>query len=148
MGKRVLVVHGHDRALRDQVELLLLRLKLDPIVLEDQPSGSQTIIEKVEAYGRVDYAVVLLTPDDVGRSAASPSNLRPRARQNVVLELGYFIGALGRSRVAVLRASPDVEAPGDVDGVVYTSVDEAGRWRQKLAKNISAAGLPADLSGL
>ena len=97
-----------------------------------------------EGHSSVGFAVVLLTPDDVGASAGS-NDLRPRARQNVVLELGYFTSSLGRSRVCALKKG-DIEIPSDYLGIVYVPLDEAGAWRIALAKEMKAAGLEIDLN--
>ncbi len=103
------------------------------------------VIEKFESHaGAAAFAVVLLTADDRG---GQEDELRPRARQNVIFELGYFIGQLGRSRVAVLY-SDGVELPSDMNGVLYTPADKAGAWRLKLAREMKAAGIPTDLNQL
>jgi predicted nucleotide-binding protein len=87
-------------------------------------------------HGEVGFAVVLLTPDDEGnKKGESP---RPRARQNVILELGYFIGRLGRHQVCALKRG-EVEIPSDFDGVVYEPLDDFGGWRSKLVKELDAA---------
>lgn len=101
-----------------------------------------TIPEKLTAYSSVGFAVVLLTPDDVGR-AKKDTDDKDRARQNVILELGYFVGRLGRSRVCALRKG-DVEIPSDYLGVVYTELDAAGGWKQSLAQELEAAGYDID----
>ncbi len=114
------------------------------IVLHEQPNQERTILEKFEHHA-VDaaYAVVLLTGDDQGGlSADSP---RPRGRQNVVFELGFFFGKLGRRRVAVL-VEPDVERPSDIDGLVYIPLDTAGTWKYALVRELMSSGIPADLA--
>jgi predicted nucleotide-binding protein len=147
-GKQVFVVHGRDRALREQVARLLDRLDVEPIVLEEQPDRGRTIIEKFEDHAlSVGYAVALLTADDFGRGPDDEGwpEQPNRARQNVVLELGYFMGALGRSRVAALLG-PGVEQPSDIHGLLYISTD--GPWELRLAKEMREAGLPVDLNQL
>jgi predicted nucleotide-binding protein len=136
------VVHGHDEAAREAVARFLERLRFRAVILHEQANQGRTIIEKVEAHADVGFAVVLLTPDDKG-GTASESELRPRARQNVLLELGYFIGRLGRDRVCALRKG-EVEVPSDFDGVVYENLDPAGAWRQALARELQAAGYEID----
>ena len=69
--------------------------------------------------------------------------LRPRARQNVILELGFFLGWLGRERVCPL-VKGDMETPSDYDGVVYTKLDEADGWKMKLVRELKAAGFDID----
>jgi predicted nucleotide-binding protein len=146
--RRVFVVHGHDDALRNEVELTLRAVKLEPVIISALPSGGRTIIEQIERYSDVQYAVVLLTPDDVGHSKDHPAQARVRARQNVVLELGYFMGRLGRDRVRALHRG-DVELPSDYLGVLFTPVDRPNRdWRNELCRELVDAGLEVDLSGL
>ena len=142
-SNRVFVIHGHDEATRQTVARFLEKLELAPIILHEQPNEGRTIIEKVEAYADVRFAVVLLTPDDVGALATNKDDLNPRARQNVILELGYFIGKLGRERVCALKKG-GVETPSDYDGVVYTDLDDAGAWKMELFRELNAAGLDVD----
>lgn len=97
------VVHGHDDTVKDAVAHLLDRLGLDAIVLHDKPNQGRTVIEEFERHADVGFAVVLLTPDDFGYPAEKPSNGRPRARQDVILEPGYFVARLGRSHVCALH---------------------------------------------
>jgi predicted nucleotide-binding protein len=142
-SSKVFVVHGHDEGARESVARFLERLGFEAIILHEQASRGRTVIEKVEAHGDVGFAVVLLTPDDVGcAKGATPS---PRARQNVVLELGYFIGRLGRERVCALKRG-EVEIPSDFGGVVYVPFDDAGAWEQALGKELQAVGFAIDWS--
>jgi len=108
-------------------------------------SGGRTIIEKLEAYGNVAFAVVLMTADDEGRAVTVPDNLKPRARQNVVLELGYFVGRLGRKNVCAL-VKDSLETPSDWDGVVYTPLDRHDGWKLTLCKELKEAGFDIDMS--
>jgi predicted nucleotide-binding protein len=143
--KRVFVVHGHDEAARETAARLLERLELNAIILNEQASAGRTIIEKLEHYGDVDFAVVLLTPDDVGAARDDAATLRPRARQNVVLELGLFIGRLGRAHVCALHKG-DLELPSDFVGVVYVPMDDGGAWKYLLGRELIAAGFAVDLN--
>jgi predicted nucleotide-binding protein len=145
-GHRVFLVHGHDEAALQEVARFLERLEQDVIVLREQPNRGRTIIEKFEDYSDVAFAVVLLTPDDRGGQGLDPfEDQRPRARQNVILELGYFLGRLGRNRVCALYQE-DVDIPSDYSGVLYVGLDEGGGWRLQLAKELKAAGLPVDMN--
>ena len=139
--RRVFVVHGHNKGPRDAVARLLVDLLLEPVILEEQPDGGRTIIEKFEAYADVHFAVVVMTPEDVG--GLDSESLAKRARQNVVLELGFFIGRLGRANVSALVVGV-LERPSDVAGVLYTPFDDLGAWRIKLANDMAAAGLSID----
>jgi predicted nucleotide-binding protein len=138
LSNRIFIVHGHDGEARETVARYLGDLGLEPVILHEQANRGRTIIEKVEANSDVSFAVVLLTPDDVGR-AKDNSELEPRARQNVLLELGYFIAKLGRGNVCALRRG-SVEIPSDFAGVVWEDFDTGGAWRQKLARELRAAG--------
>lgn len=139
---RVFVVHGHDGEAREMVARFLSKVRLDPVILHEQANRGRTVIEKVEANSDVGFAVILLTPDDVGRSVKE-TQLEPRARQNVLLELGYFMAVLGRANVCAFKRG-HVEIPSDFFGVVWTDFDEAGAWRQALARELSAAGYQID----
>lgn len=99
---RIFIVHGHDAAARESVARFLENLGFEAVILHEQANRGRTVIEKVEANSDVGFAVVLLTPDDLGRGI-SEADLEPRARQNVLLELGYFIGRLGRENVCALK---------------------------------------------
>jgi predicted nucleotide-binding protein len=118
-------------------------LELEAIILHEQPDAGRTIIEKFEdCASQVGFAVVLLTPDDVGASK-TVGNQSARARQNVIFELGYFTGKLGRGRSCLLRKG-DVEVPSDLFGVIYTDLDDSDGWKLKLAREMKAAGLQFD----
>ncbi len=144
-SRRIFLVHGHDVALKESVARFLEKLGLDPIILHEQPSQSRTIIEKFETHSDVAFAVVLLTPDDVGGDVANKDKLMPRPRQNVVFELGYFVGKLGRMRVCALHM-PGIELLSDWSGVLYIPFDQAGGWHLLLAREIKAAGIDVDLN--
>jgi predicted nucleotide-binding protein len=143
-SRNVFVVHGRDNAAKETVARFLERLGLRAIILHEQPNKGATLIEKFEANSDVGFAVVLLTPDDIGGVATEPAKMAARARQNVVLELGYFIGKLGRQRVCALYME-GVEIPSDFQGVVYVPYDEGEGWRLKLATELRAAGMEVDL---
>jgi predicted nucleotide-binding protein len=142
---KVCLVHGHDDAARETTARFLDKLGLELIILHEQPSFGGTIIEKIERYSDVAFAVVLLTPDDVGGENTPDAVLVPRARQNVILELGYFMAKLGRPNVVALLKG-NVDKPSDYDGVNYIPMDAEGGWKQKLSRELKAAGLNADLS--
>ena len=140
---KVFVIHGHDKSAQETVARFLERLKLKPVILHEQPNEGRTIIEKFEDYGDVTFAVVLLTPDDMGALKEQQLNLNPRARQNVVFEFGYFIGKLGRKRVCALSKG-DVERPSDCDGILYVSLDNEDGWKMQLLRELKAAGFSVD----
>jgi predicted nucleotide-binding protein len=146
VGRKVFLVHGHDLGALHNTARFLERLALDPVVLHEQPDSGRTIIEKFVDYSDVGFAVVLLTPDDRGGVvSASADEYSFRARQNVILELGYFLGKLGRNRVCALY-SEGVEIPSDYSGVLFVPFDESGGWRLKLARELKAAGFEVDMN--
>ena len=144
-NKKVFIVHGHDDALREKVARFIEKAALEPIILAEQPGGGATIIEKLEANSDVAFSIVLLTQDDVGGKSAD--NLQPRARQNVVFELGYFVGLITRKRVCAL-VDPGVEIFSDITGVNYVEADVAGAWKTQLLKELQHAGFSPDLNAL
>lgn len=137
LSNKIFVVHGHDEGAREAVARFVERLGFEAIILHEQTNCGRTIIEKIEVHGNVGFAVVLLTPDDFGGKAGGEA--KPRARQNVVLELGYFVGRLGRGRVCALLRG-ELEIPSDFSGVAYQSMDSAGAWKSALAKELEDAG--------
>ena len=143
---KVFIVHGHDHASRDTVADFVDNWGLIPIVLDDQPNKGRTIIEKFEDLADdAGFAIVLLTPDDVGASVTDKTDLKYRARQNVILELGYFLKAVGRPKVCILYKE-GVELPSDIHGILYVHMDDAGEWRQKVIKEMGYADLLIDVS--
>lgn len=137
VSRKIFIVHGHDEVARLTVARFIEKIGFDAIILSEQSNQGRTVIEKIEAHGDVGFAVVLLTPDDLGGKSADA--LKPRARQNVLLELGYFIGRLGRPNVFTL-AKGDLEIPTDFAGMVWESLDDGGAWRMKLAQELSDTG--------
>ncbi len=141
LTSKIFVVHGHDEAMKQSVARTLEKLGLKPIILHEQPDTGKTIIEKVEKHADVGFAVVLLSPDDMGyKKDDGAEKAKPRARQNVILELGYFVGRLGRDKVMALKRGDDLEVPSDLSGVVYTPFDDHDGWKSKLVKELKAAG--------
>jgi predicted nucleotide-binding protein len=142
----IFLVHGHDRTRLAEVARFIERVTdQDVVILHEQPNTGQTLLEKFETNAaRAAHAVVLLTADDVGRSvAAHPTQERPRGRQNVVLELGFFFGKLGRSHVTVLK-DPEIEDPSDIHGLVYVPFDQD--WKLTLGRELRASGITVDLT--
>lgn len=143
---RVFIVHGHDANRRAAVARFVETLGFEAVILAEQPDAGRTIIEKFEDHSRVDYAIVLMTPDDEG-CAMGGGKTQPRARQNVILEHGFFIGLLGRKKVVALVVGA-IEKPSDISGVLYVPWDEGGAWKTRLADEMKAAGLPVDKNRL
>jgi DNA-binding NarL/FixJ family response regulator len=145
LQQRVFIVHGHDDEAKETVARFIEKLGLRAIILHEQPNRGQAVIEKFEDHANVAFAIVLLTGDDVGASEKSPKDLRPRARQNVIFELGFFAAKLGRRRVCALLKA-DIEVPSDYQGVIYITMDRSGGWRTQLAGELKSAGLDVDLN--
>ena len=139
----VFVVHGHDEGSKETVARFLSKLGLQPVVLHEKANQGRTIIEKFEQYAQVGFAVVLLTPDDTGAPQDESAGPQPRARQNVILELGFFLGKLGRDRTCALLKE-DVEIPSDYHGVLYIRMDDQGAWQMKLVGELKGAGFDVD----
>jgi predicted nucleotide-binding protein len=146
-SRKVFVVHGRNNELKETVARYLAVLDLKPIILHEQASAGQTIIEKFERHSDSSFAVILLTPDDVGAlsSADSIAELSKRARQNVVFEWGYFVARLGRRNVCALVAE-GVELPSDMQGIVYLTLDQGGAWKTLLARELKAGNIEIDLN--
>lgn len=143
--KDIFIVHGHDEAAKQAVARFLEKLNLNTIILHEKPDKGRTIIEKFEDYSDVGFAIILLTPDDMGYKNGEPGEVKPRARQNVIFELGYFIGKLGRGNVCALYKE-GIELPSDIQGVLYVQMDLAEGWHMKLAREIKHAGIEVDLN--
>jgi predicted nucleotide-binding protein len=138
----VFIVHGRDGPAKVEVARLLERAGLNAVILHEQPNAGRTIIEKFEDHGgSAGFAVVVITADDVGGLDAQ--NLQPRARQNVIGEMFWFAGKLGRDRVCALKRG-DVEMPSDFAGVGYTDMDDRGAWKAELLRELEAAGYAVD----
>jgi len=145
-SKKVFVVHGHDSTAREQLELILHKLGLNPFVLQNTAGEGLTIIEALEKEicsnnNAARFGIVLLTPDDMGYSkSAGASETQPRARQNVVLEMGMLISALGRSKVAILKKG-HLDVPSDAQGILYIPFNEHVKETvPKLVDRLRAAG--------
>lgn len=145
--RKVFVVYGHDTTARTQLEAMLRRWDIEPLILDQLPSEGQTIIEKLENYTQqAHYAIVLTTPDDEGHAANKPDEKQYRARQNVVLELGMLLAKLGRSKVAILiKSQKDMEKPSDISGLMYIPfIDNVEDGKTQLYKELCSAGFFID----
>ena len=149
-NNKVFVVYGHDKAARNNLEAMLRRWGLEPLILDQLPSEGQTIIEKLESNtAKVEFAVVLSTPDDIGYRSGHEDEAAYRARQNVVLELGMLLSKLGRKKVAILlNQQENMERPSDIQGLIYIPYKddlekEAGLT---LAKEMVSQGYSIDVA--
>lgn len=149
--KKVFVVYGHDSDARTELEAMLRRWELEPLILDQLPSEGQTIIEKLEKYtSEANFCVVLATPDDLGYRSGHEEEKTYRARQNVVLELGMMLSTLGRRNVAImLKQQENMERPSDIQGLIYIPFkDSVTDGAVLLAKEMAAQGYKIDISKL
>jgi len=144
--KKIFIVHGHNNEVKESVARFIEKLQLEAVILHEQTNRGRTIIEKFVEYSDVGFAVILLTADDVGaKREESDKKLKPRARQNVILELGYFLGKLGREKVFVLYEN-GVDIPSDYQGVIFEPLDDKNTWKFPLAKELKEAKFEIDLN--
>ena len=139
-SKKVFIVHGRDEGAKEAVAHFISDIGLEPIILAERANQGRTIIEKLERYGNPDFAIVLFTPDDVGALQNEQDRVKPRARQNVVLEYGFFAGVLGRDKVCALYKA-EVELPSDIGGLGLVELDAGGGWRVGLFNELEVAKL-------
>lgn len=149
--RKVFVVYGHDNTARTQLEAMLRRWEIEPLILDQLPSEGQTLIEKLENNTqKAEYAIVLATPDDEGHMAGKPDEKQSRARQNVVLELGMMLAMLGRKKVAILiKDQKNMEKPSDISGLIYIPfADNVEDGKMLLYKEMCSAGFKIEPSKL
>ncbi len=147
--KQIFIVHGHDKEARDQLELALRRLGLEPFILMNTSGGGKTIIEALEGQiGRdytSDFGIVLMTPDDYGYSQKDGEQKgEPRARQNVILETGMLLSSLTRERMAII-VKGHLEIPSDISGFIHFSYNQyVKEIVPKLCQRLKDAGFDID----
>jgi len=141
---RVFVIHGHDELAKYQLTVFLYQLRIAPVLISDLAGEGRTIIEQIEKHRDVRFAIATMTPDDIASPVHAPAQQSARARQNVIFEMGYFMGLLGRDRVCVLKKD-GVEVLSDFHGVLYVPMD-AVDWKLKLARELAKAGFAIDLT--
>lgn len=150
-NKKVFVVYGHDDHAKTQLEAMLRRWDLEPLILDQLISSGQTIIEKLEEYtSQVNFGIVLATPDDIGYPKNDEANKQYRVRQNVVLELGMLLARVGREKVAILLSQAEkMEKPSDIEGLIYIPfTDNVEEAKLSLAKEMNNNGYLLDISKL
>lgn len=141
-SNEIFIVHGHDDVMKLDVEITITKLKLKPIILHDCPNQGKTLIEKLlDNSNSVGYAIVLLSPDDIGKKKESEDKFKPRARQNVIFEMGLFVGVLKRENVFILlKETESFELPSDYAGLTYTPYAKNGTWKMKLVQELQCSG--------
>lgn len=145
-NKKIFIVHGRDIGMRDKVSALLGKLKLDYVILETEHNNGSTIIEKFLRNAKdCRYAIILFSGDDKGGLNHEGAEMKIRTRQNVVLELGFFLSQVGRKNITILHdVDNNIEKPSDFDGIVYEPFDEYGAWKNKLMKELRVAKIYID----
>ncbi|MCM1060476.1 MAG: nucleotide-binding protein [Eubacterium sp.] len=141
--EKLFIVHGHDEGLKQSVARIIEKQGIEAIILSEKTNQGCAIIEKFENYSDVNGAICLFTSDDIGRAKKDTED-KLRARQNVVLETGYFMGKLGRNRIVIL-ADDGIEMPSDLSGVVYTNTSN---WQIDLLKELKSIGYAVDFNKL
>ncbi|PHY83422.1 hypothetical protein CS371_10175 [Serratia marcescens] len=143
---KVFIVHGHNEEIKLRTARFVEKLGFTAVILHEQASRGKTIIEKIERYTDVNFAIVLYTPDDLGNTTeqAKAGELKSRARQNVIFEHGYLMAKIGRENVVAL-VSDSLELPNDISGVVYVS---DVNWEMDIAKEMKSTGYDVDFNKL
>jgi len=149
-SNKIFIVHGHDEEMKQAVARTVEKIDLKPIILHEQPNKGRTIIEKFEDYSDLNFAIILLSPDDIAYSKNKPQEDKEfRARQNVIFELGFFVGKLGREHVFILcKEEENFEIPSDYSGICYTPYDNKGQWRFDLIGELNSCGYNVDANKL
>jgi len=150
LSSNVFIVHGHNEEMKLAAARTIGKLRLNPIILHEQPNKGKTIIEKFAENSDVAFAIVLLSADDIAYNKNEKvETAKFRARQNVIFELGYFIGKLGRDKVFVLHEiENDFEIPSDYSGVLFVPFDKTGKWQFDLVKELKAIGISVDANDI
>lgn len=151
VNRKVFVVYGHDLNCRTQLEAMLRRWDLEPIIIDQLVSSGQTIIEKLEENTEnVRFGIVLATPDDIGYAKDNEQGKKYRVRQNVILELGMLLAKVGRSKVAILLSqAEEMEKPSDIDGLIYIPFEKnVEEGKVSLAKELQKNGYDIDITRL
>lgn len=147
LSKKIFIVHGHNNEMKEAVARLIEKIGLKPIILHEQPDKGRTIIKKFEDHADVSFAIVLISPDDPISSGSPDEKFRPR--QNVIFEMGYFIGKLGTDCVFTLCKDPKkLDILSDYQGVIYTEYDPHGNWKFKLIRELKACKYDVDINSI
>lgn len=155
ISRDVFIVHGHDEQMKQETARAIEKLGLNAIILHEKSSLGKTIIEKLEHYSDAAFAIILMSPDDLGCSSKvnlgfsfnANKKMNGRARQNVIFEHGYLAAKLGRNRVCAL-VKGNVEVPSDLNGIVYVAYDDAGAWKIEVSKEMQSVGLEPNIDSL
>lgn len=145
-NNNIFLVHGHNEEMKQSVARTVEKLNLNPIILHEQPNNGRTIIEKFTDHSDVSFAIVLLSADDFGYTIKEkPKDKKLRARQNVIMELGFFLGKLGRQKVvALFEVKDNFEFPSDYQGVIFIPYDNNGQWKFQLFRELKVGNFDLD----
>lgn len=139
---KIFIVHGHDNEAKETIARFIEKLGLESIILHEQASSGDTLIQKFERYSDVGFGIIIYSPDDIGKSN-SENEYKKRARQNVIFEHGYLIGKLGREKVVAI-VKGEMEQPSDISGVIYVPMDATGAWKMDIIKELKAVNFDVD----
>jgi predicted nucleotide-binding protein len=149
-SKKCFIVHGRENDAKETIARFISKIGLDPVILHEKPNSGKTIIEKFEDYSDAAFTIVILAPDDYGCLVSEYSDretLKKRARQNVIFELGYFIGKINRNKVIAIIVD-DIEIPSDLSGIIYIKMDNDDGWKIKLVRELRELGIQIKMDGL
>ena len=143
LSRRIIVVSGADREMKQALTGALTKLSLMPLVMCEEPNQGKKIVENFSRdYADVGFAVVLLSPDDFAyatNEVATKRKLRPQ--QDVVFELGFLLGKLGKDNVIVFwRECVNFESPIDLEGMKVTAFDDQDSWKLALIRELTNCG--------
>ncbi|QOR36154.1 nucleotide-binding protein [Clostridium sp. 'deep sea'] len=146
---KVFIIHGHDGELKQEVARFIEKLGLKAVILHEQIKTGETIMERIEGYSNIGFAIALLSPDDkvLSSNLSGKSSETYRARQNVIFEMGFFIGRIGRNRVFTIVKGENLEILSDFGGVVYYSYDN-DCWKLSLIKALNNVEYKVDANSL
>lgn len=146
LSENIFIVHGHNEEMKQSLARFIEKINYNPIILHEQPNKGRTIIEKFSDYSDVSFAIILLSGDDIAYNKNDKAdNAKLRARQNVILELGFFLGKIGRENVVVIHEDiNEIEIPSDYAGILYVPYDKNGNWKLSIAKELKAVGYKID----
>lgn len=143
INTKVFIVYGRDDGAKNELIGMVESWGLEALTIDRLPVHGRTIIEQLEHYiPQTNYGVVLATPDDIGCLDDGNMDIKHRARQNVVLELGMLFAKLGRSRVTVLvKSGINFERPSDIAGIMYKEyVNSVYEQEESIKRELNSLG--------
>lgn len=105
-----------------------------------------TLESLVDVADDFDFAVLVVTADDI---LTSRGQEQQAPRDNVLLEIGLFIGAMGRERTfVVFDTGADIKLPSDLAGVTLAGFELRGRGTLQAALGPSCFRINEAMEGL